>query len=314
MVSSASVNNAPQDLWLQRSRLDGIVLAAFVYGIFFHLSIQAYFAVYKGSQPARKRLRKQQACVLYVYLLTTFILGTICFACNARYTEDIWINFKGQRSTEDLIIHEFDFWWNRMAVACNFIMIWIMDLLLLHRCFVIWHYNVWVVALMTALYFAVVGLSIVVMYYAQHAAVFSSIQVQIAFLTLSCTYNLLFTILVSARLLVDRKRIIDALGKAHARAYTFVTATIVESAALYFIFDVIFLIAFGLKSHAQNLIMMESSSIQGIAGLLIIVRVARGQDFDSTMPTSTRPSLEPRTTSRATTVELGVEMGTRVTH
>ena len=55
---------------------------------------------------------------MYAYIIITFILATMGFACNARYTEDIWINFRytTDRSPEDLIINEFDYWWNIMAI------------------------------------------------------------------------------------------------------------------------------------------------------------------------------------------------------
>ncbi|KAK7040762.1 hypothetical protein VNI00_009668 [Paramarasmius palmivorus] len=286
-MAGAGATDVPRDLWLQRSRLNGMILAAFVYGIFFLLSIQAWIAVRRGSQSSRTKLSKWQVRLLYAYIAVTFILGTMGFACNTRYTEDIWINFVGQRAPEDLIINEFDYWWNRMAIDSNFVMIWIMDLLLLYRCFVIWNYQIWVIGLMSTAYLGIIGLSIAVMHYAQMSAVFFNIKVQIAFLVLSCTFNLLFTVLVSTRLLGLRKQIIQSLGDEHAKTYTSVTATLVESAALYFVFDVIFVFAFGFKSNVQNLILLEYSSIQGIAELLIIVRVARGQDYDRTITTKT---------------------------
>ncbi|KAK7034613.1 hypothetical protein VNI00_012254 [Paramarasmius palmivorus] len=190
------------------------------------------------------------------------------------------------------------------------------------------------------------ALSIAVMYYAQHSAVFFNIKVQIAFLVLSCTFNLLFTFLISIRLLSVRKQIIDTLGAEHAKTYTSVTATLVESAALYFVFDVIFVFAFGLKSNVQNLILLEYSSIQvgvhswvfalplyllwgimlmlmgcgirqGIAELLIIVRVARGQDYDSTVTTSptklSRMDFRRNATSERGDTGVGIGFGGRPT-
>ncbi|KAF9258499.1 hypothetical protein L218DRAFT_909339 [Marasmius fiardii PR-910] len=279
----------PTDLWQQKSRLTGMVLAGFTYGIFFLLSIQAFMAVRRGARSTTVKLPKQTANLLYAYIIVTFILSTIGLACNARYTEDIWINFRdGPRSPEDLIINEFDFWWNRMAIDSNFVMIWIMDLLLLYRCFVIWNYNILVLTVMSVSYLAIIGLSIAVMHFAQQSAVFFNIKVQIAFLAMSCTFNLLFTILVSAKLLSMRRQILTVLGKEHASTYTSVTATLVESASLYFVFDVIFLFAFGFQSHVQNLILLEYSSIQGIAELLIIVRISRGEDYDTSV--TTKPS------------------------
>ncbi|KAK7045943.1 hypothetical protein VNI00_006938 [Paramarasmius palmivorus] len=253
-------DNEPRDLWLQRFRLDGMVLAAFVYGIYFLLSIQASIVVRRSRRSSR--LGKWKARLLYLYIIATLLLSTLGFACNARYTEDIWINMAHKGTPEDLIEYELDFWWNRVAMASDFVMIWVMYLLLLYRCFVIWNYYVGVVVGLVVVYLGVIGLSIAVMHCAQLKAVFINIKAEVAFLALSCIFNLLYTILISIRLLTVRKRVIDALGSAHAKSYTSLMAILVESAALYFVFGVVFVFAFGFKSKVQNLVFLEHSNIQ----------------------------------------------------
>ncbi|KAJ7241714.1 hypothetical protein B0H12DRAFT_42077 [Mycena haematopus] len=274
------------DPWLERSRLDGMILDGFTYGIFFLLSIEACIAIYKGGKSARVKLSKQQARVLIAYVVLTFTLGSMGFAANARYTEDIWINFRGgDRTPSFLITNEFDYWYNRLAIDTNFVMVWLMNLLLLYRCCVIWNYQILVVVLMSSVYLAIISLSIAVMVYAGNSAIFFNLNVQLSFLVLSCTYNLLFTILVATRLLAARNQIISLLGPEHAVTYTSITATLVESAALYFVFDVIFVVTFATHSNVENLILLENCLIQGIAQLLIIKRVAKGREYDSTMAT-----------------------------
>ncbi|KAF7326440.1 hypothetical protein MSAN_02512800 [Mycena sanguinolenta] len=274
------------DPWLERSRLDGMVLDGFTYGIFFLLSIEACVAVWKGGKSARVKLSKRQAYFLIAYVVLTFTLGSMGFAANARYTEDIWINFRGgDRDPSFLITNEFDYWYNRLAIDTNFVMVWFMNLLLLYRCCVIWNYQFLVVALMSAVYLAIISLSIAVMISASNSAVFFNLNIQLSFLVLSCTYNLLFTILVTIRLLAVRNRITALLGPEHAVTYTSITATLVESASLYFIFDVIFVVTFATHSNVENLILLENCLIQGIAQLLIIKRVAKGREYDTTMAT-----------------------------
>ncbi|KAJ6463998.1 hypothetical protein C8R45DRAFT_1024848 [Mycena sanguinolenta] len=291
------------DPWLERSRLDGMILDGFTYGIFFLLSIEACIAVYRGQKKAK--IGKQHARVLIAYVAVTFTLGSMGFAANARYTEDIWINFRGgDRDPSFLITNEFDYWYNRLAIDTNFVMVWLMNLLLLYRCCVIWNYQILVVALMSAVYLAIISLSITVMIYASNSAVFFNLNVQLSFLVLSCTYNLLFTILVATRLLAARKQIVSILGPEHAITYTSITATLVESAALYFIFDLIFVVTFAIHSNVQNLILLENCLIQGIAQLLIIKRVAKGREYDRTMATqvaSTRLAFNRHGPAGATT-------------
>ncbi|KAF7372821.1 hypothetical protein MSAN_00488100 [Mycena sanguinolenta] len=278
---------APQDPWLERSRLDGMTLDGFTYGIFFLLTIQAGMAVYNGAQTTRTKLSKWRARGLMAYIVVTFLLGTVGFAANARYTEDIWINFRGTPDWDPvfLITNEFDFWYNRLAVDTNLVMVWLMNLLLLYRCFVIWNYNRWVVTLMTCVYLTVIGLTTATMVSASNSAVFFNLDAQMAFLVMSCTFNLLFTTLVSVRLLSMRNQIKSLLGPEHALTYTSVTATLVESASLYFVFDVLFVITFSIHSNVENLILLENCLIQGIAQLLIIKRVAQGNEIDSAIAT-----------------------------
>jgi len=293
----------PSDPWLERSRLDGQTLNSFTYGIFFLLTIRASISVSRGRKSTRVKLNKLHARILLGYIAITFLLGTIGFGANARYTEDIWINFRGDNwDPAFLITNEFNYWYNRLAIDSNFIMVWLMNLLLLYRCFVIWAYNRWVVALMTAVYLAIVALSTAVMISAENSAIFFNLHTHLSFLVLSCTFNLLFTVLVTTRLLLVRNQVKRLLGAEHASPYTSITATLVESASLYFVFDVIFVVTFAIHSNVENLILLENCLIQGIAQLLIIIRVAKGREYDSTIATqvaSTKldfgPGRRPRT-------------------
>lgn len=179
-------------------------------------------------------------------------------------------------------------------------------------------------ALMSAVYLAIVGkfgrpltwqsqiiffaaLSIAVMISAENSAIFFNLNTHLSFLVLSCTFNLLFTTLVATRLLMVHNRIKKLMGVEHATTYTSVAATLVESASLYFVFDVIFVVTFAIHSNVENLVLLENCLIQvrgsiyenrnflcltkkmqGIAQLLIIVRVAKGREYDATIATQVR--------------------------
>ncbi|KIK51358.1 hypothetical protein GYMLUDRAFT_50595 [Collybiopsis luxurians FD-317 M1] len=278
------MSTKPVDAWLERSRLDGMILDGFTYGIFFLLSIQASIAVYRSSRSRHQRSNKRTTRILQAYIGVTFILATIGVGANARYTEDIWINFRGQEgwSPDLLIENEFNYWYNRLAVDSQEVLVWIMNALLFYRCCRVWSNAWWVVLVMGLVYLAIFGLSISVMVFAGEKAVFTNLSLQTSFLALSCTYNLLFTILVSTRLLTVRSTVRHALSPEHAELYTSITTTLVESASLYFVFDLIFLVSFAVHSNVENLILLENSLIQGIAQLLIIIRVAEGREYDDT--------------------------------
>lgn len=100
------------------------------------------------------------------------------------------------------------------------------------------------------------------MVFSGRSAVFYNLHLQIGFLAMSCTFNFLFTILICYRLLTARQRIKEVLGAQHAATYTSITATLVESTALYFVFDLVFLFTFAFHSNVQNLILLENCLIQ----------------------------------------------------
>ncbi|KAF5372280.1 hypothetical protein D9757_009632 [Collybiopsis confluens] len=276
------MSEKPVDPWLERSRLDGMILDGFTYGIFFLLSVQATVAVYRDSRSTHRKASPKTSRLLLAYISITFILATIGFAANARYTEDIWVNFRGQAgwSPDSLIENELDFWYNRLAVDSQGVLVWIMNALLLYRCCKVWSNAWWVVTLMGTVYLAIVGFSISVMVSAGKSVVFANLNLQTSFLALSCTFNLIFTILVSVRLLTVRRSVQQALSPEHARPYMSITTALIESASLYFIFDLIFLVSFAAHSNVENLILLENCLIQGIAQLFIIIRVAEGRDYD----------------------------------
>ncbi|KIK56948.1 hypothetical protein GYMLUDRAFT_247480 [Collybiopsis luxurians FD-317 M1] len=268
----------PVDAWLERSRLDGMILDGFTYGIFFLFTIQASLAVYRTRSKHSKRMTR----ILFTYIGVTFVLATIGVAANARYTEDIWINFRGQPEWDPgfLIENEFNYWYNRLAVDSQVVLVWIMNALLLYRCCSVWSFARWIIVFMGTVYLGTVALSMSVMVFAGKKALFTSLNLETSSLALSCTYNLLFTILVSFRLLAVRRIVQRALSPEHAKPYMSITTTLIESASLYFVSDLIFLVSFAVQSNVENLILLENCLIQAIAQLLIIVRVAEGRDYD----------------------------------
>ncbi|KAL1742407.1 hypothetical protein HDZ31DRAFT_66015 [Schizophyllum fasciatum] len=271
----------PDDIWLEQSRMNGMLTGSITWGIFFQLTVQSLVSLNRRAGRRAHRIPTGRKLVLNAYVIVTFVLATIGFACNARYTEEIWIDRRGPGVNPTMLIqNEFDFWVNRLAIACYYVMGWIMDLLLLHRAFIVWDYNIFVVLLMSGLYLTTITTSVGVMVLAQRHAVFSHLGVQLAYLSLSVSTNIVFTLLVAGRLFSVRNRIRDTLGAEYSTTFGSVAATLVESSALYSFFGIIFIVAFALESNVQNLIFLAISHIQGIAQLLIILRVADGREYD----------------------------------
>ncbi|KAJ8502829.1 hypothetical protein ONZ45_g11403 [Pleurotus djamor] len=256
------------NVWLESSRLDGMLLGAISW------ATAALFK--KPSHPGETIATHRN--ILLAYIALTFVLGTIGFAANSRYTQMIWIDLRSSgRDPEELIVKEFDYWINRLAVGCYYVMTWIMDALLLHRCFIVWNYRNYIVTFMSALFLADVAMSIAILVSSNQGAVFADLVFQLAFLGVSISINLISTILVAGRLIAMRKQILAVLGPEHGTHYTSAAYMLIESTALFSVAALVYTIAFGLHNNLQNITLFSISHVQAIAQLLIIIRVAEGR-------------------------------------
>ncbi|KAG2130883.1 hypothetical protein DEU56DRAFT_462610 [Suillus clintonianus] len=289
-------SDIPQtNLWLERSRLDGMLLGGVSYGVFSLLTLQAASALMQrprhGGKIADNRL------VLLSYIAVTFVLGTIGYAANARYTEMIWIDLRdAPGGPVALIEHMMDYRINIMGLATYYIMGWFMQALLLHRCFVIWDRARSVIIPMIALYTAMLGVSIFILIQASTGAIFFKINTMLLYLCMELGFTLVYTILVTNRLLVMRSRMKQAVPHYDSSTYDTIVLMLIESAMLYSVFCVILIVAIAMNSNGvSNLFYLSISSVQGIAQLLIIIRVARGRAI--TREWSTRSSAAPTSIS-----------------
>ncbi|EJC99615.1 uncharacterized protein FOMMEDRAFT_112684 [Fomitiporia mediterranea MF3/22] len=272
------------DLWLERSRLDGMILGAVSYGFYALLTIQATSAILHKS---RGNDDKKKKIALLSYVAITFVLATIGFAGNVKYTQMIWVDLRNAPGGPDALIDlELDYWINRMALASYYIMEWVMEILLLYRCFVIWRWKPYIVLPMSALFLASVAMSILVLT-ESIGAVFYNIKVQLAYLCIAVGTNIIYTILVVARLVAVRNQVRETLGAEHAETYVSIAAMVVESAAMYSALGVIYIVAFSVHSNVSNLVFLSISHVQGIAQLFIILRVAHNRAYSDRITTRT---------------------------
>ncbi|EIW75970.1 hypothetical protein CONPUDRAFT_169199 [Coniophora puteana RWD-64-598 SS2] len=265
------------DLWLERSRLDGMIIGAVSYGIFVILSYQAGRQVLR--RPRFGAVRPQNRKRIFVYIVTTFVLATIGFAGNVKYTEMIWIDLRDTPGGPSaLIINELQYWVNLMALACYYVMEWFMEALLLWRCFIVWNYSKPIIAIMTTLFLTMVAMSIWVL--AQSSGVvFYNANGQLAYLVIQVGITVIYTVLVAGRIFAMRKRVATLLGWESTRLYDTLVLMIVESAALYSVVGIIFIFSFAFHSNVSNLVFLDISHVQGIAQLLIIIRVMEGRSL-----------------------------------
>jgi len=98
---------------------------------------------------------------------------------------------------------------------------------------------------------------------------------------ISLGINIILTILIIIRLLTFRSQILAAHPAEHGKNYVLITAIIIESAALYSLFAVLFFITYALNNPLNQIILGVASTAQQIATYLIIHRLAEGRTWGS---------------------------------
>lgn len=156
-----------------------------------------------------------------------------------------------------------------------------MQALLVHRCAVVWNKEKVVVVPMVSLFLVMVALSLYVL--AQSSgAVFYNINSQLAYLCIEVGMTVLYTVLVVGRLIVARRELLQTVMDARRsstqsarqpsgaanlaleqlRTYDAVATMVVESAAMYSVLGIIFIISFAVHSNITNLVFLAISHVQ----------------------------------------------------
>lgn len=270
------LSDTPQtDLWIERTRLNGMIFGGVSYGIFTLLTAQAAAALMQrprcGGKIANNRL------VLLLYIFITFALGTISHAANAKFTEMVWIDLRDAPGGPlALIENSLDYRINVVALFAYFIMGWCMQALLLHRCSVIWCRARSVMVPMITLFIAMFAVSILIMIQVNTSAVFFAVDTMLLYLCMELGFTFIYTILVTSRLLVMRCQMKQAVAHYNSSTYDTVVIMLIESATLYSVVCVILIVSIVSDCDGlSNLFYLSITNVQGIAQLLIIIRVAR---------------------------------------
>ncbi|KAG2341136.1 hypothetical protein BDR05DRAFT_1031955 [Suillus weaverae] len=288
------------DLSLERSRLAGMMLAGVSYGVYLLLTVQAVIALVQRPRHGQKIANNRRT--LLCYTLITFALGTISLACNAKYTVMIWIDLRDSPGGPvALIQNAMQYRINFLALCCGLVTEWLMQALLLYRCFVIWNWARHVMIPMVALYIGMIAISVLVQ--ARTGTLFYKINTELAYLSFQVAHTMLYTILVVKRLLSIRGQMKQALVEYDSSTYDTIILMVVESAMAYTIFIMIFIIAFAVHSSSlTTTCFLSIFQVQGISQLFIIIRVAHGRAV-----TSTRNTAAPTALAFAGTVSITAE-------
>jgi len=284
MSSNSSTSFAPPgesalDLWIEKSNLDGFVLSGVGYGILFTVTFQT-LQLFLG-QPKHKI---QWGMVMYIAIV--FTLASLGFAGNAKFNEMTYIEdraFPGGPNAFTIAFYNTPV--NMMSFVSYTIMSWFADGLVLWRFSLFYGYNRWIVFLPALIFMGSITSSIVLI-----ISIFEStntfwaarsVEFGIAYWSCSIGLNIILTTAITLKIFFLRKRIGRSLGSQGSDRYTSIAAMMIESAALYGVWSLVFIICYARNTPFQNILLPPLGQVQGIAPMLILFRVAQGRAWSS---------------------------------
>lgn len=96
----------------------------------------------------------------------------------------------------------------------------------------------------------------------RNSSPFAIVNLTLSYYVLSLSLNVIVTFLIAGRLLMYRYRMRTVMGIQHTSTYANVVAILVESAALYSVFAILFIVPFGLGHPIGNLFLQVVSQVQ----------------------------------------------------
>ncbi|TFK24220.1 hypothetical protein FA15DRAFT_756680 [Coprinopsis marcescibilis] len=279
-------NSSAEDIFTEQCILNGLILAGVAYGILFTIFYQCIFVILE-------RTKRRPAKWLLVYTIAMFVLATTGFGANTKFIQLTFIDYRNYPGGPNAFtVEEYNHWVNMLAFVSYVLMSWLADGLVLHRFMTIYDFNLMLLPLPAFMYLGMIAMSLcLTVSMTGKGDVFwshSAINFALAYWSLSIALNVSLTILISGRLFILRRRTNQALGNsAHSKPYISLLSMLVESAALYSLWVVVFIILYARHSPAQHIIFPPLGQVQGIAPLLIIFRVGQGKAWSREAGTAT---------------------------
>ncbi|KAF9449999.1 hypothetical protein P691DRAFT_758591 [Macrolepiota fuliginosa MF-IS2] len=223
-----------------------------------------------------------------LYSTALLLLLTIDISCNAVWGEVMWIQGRNhQGGVVGWFIEEVSVWYQTLGSTSVVAMIFMGDALLLHRLFVIWNGNWWIMVFPILAYLAAFSLAIIELVIAGKPGgnFFGgrTINFGTPYYTITIGLNIIVTILISVRLLRLSRAISQVLGRDSSRMYTNIVALLAESAAPYSLVGIMFLIPYAMGSDTSIGFGQVWAKLTCLCPQLIVLRVVSGRAWQREM-------------------------------
>ncbi|KAF7289333.1 hypothetical protein MIND_01395300 [Mycena indigotica] len=279
----------------ERNFIAGDVIAGTGYGAQLVLYVSCALFLWK------RRRHGLQPKILLAYMTLMLLIESLFVAVQARTVQMVYIDNRNYpEGPWEFFLSSQTAAVNVIFLATLFLMTFLSDLLVLWRCLVIWQASgqttlAWVVtAVPGVMIFGSFILGTLWTFYSTRPAssFYNTLPLHIgtAYYAVSLGANVILTLLIIGRLVVYRRTLLDSLPPELANHYISLATVIVESAALYSVFAILFLITYALDNPTNQIWLGVASACQQIANLLIIYRLADGSAWQrDTLTTKTAP-------------------------
>ncbi|KAJ7929590.1 hypothetical protein B0H13DRAFT_1596114 [Mycena leptocephala] len=290
----------------ERNFIAGDVVAGTGYGIQLVLWANCMLFLWK-----RRKLGRQPMILMF-YMTLMLLIESLFIAVQSRTIQMIYIdnrNYPGgpwqffldtQSAAVDVIFF-----------ATLFLLTFLSDLLVLWRCWVIWSASgstklAWgVITFPIILLLASFGMGTLWTLESSQPTLSMYSALPLAYGTsyyaISLSANIILTLLIIGRLVSYRRTLIQSLPAESANHYISLAAVIIESAALYSVFAILFLITYAVNNPTNQVWLAVASACQQIANLLIIYRLADGSAWKKDM-LSTQTAIQFKSGSNRTNI------------
>ncbi|KAG6911288.1 hypothetical protein DXG01_002127 [Tephrocybe rancida] len=260
------------------------VAGDFISGVGYGIQLILYVACARYLWNTR---HSRQSIFLLTYITLLLCIETIFEVAQSHTVQMIYVdnrNYPGGPWAYFLATQELPI--NVLFIASLFSLTFLADLLVLWRCWVIWRafgkLGAWLAISFPGLLLLgsfVMGTLWTLQSSQPGLSLYSALPVAYgtSYYAISLSVNIILTLLITLRLLLYRRTVMKSLPEDHAREYVSLLTIIVESASLYSIFALIFLITYAINTPVNSVFLTVASFTQQIANYLIIYRLTQGR-------------------------------------
>ncbi|KAH7909054.1 hypothetical protein BJ138DRAFT_1115298 [Hygrophoropsis aurantiaca] len=296
-MSSALGGTPTKQIILDKGWLDGTIINAAMYGV----DVALYVACFRSLLQKTTRTNYKRQLPFLIFIVLALVLSTVFTVSMTDFSNLAFIenrNYPGGPGAWSRAM--FHIAQNEPANVTFVLLTWGADMLFLWRYMIIYRgcsvRTSVVMALPCLMFTTSFSLGILFLIQWSESSPWGKVlgvDFTLPFLGTSLALNILSTTAIVLRLLHFRYRITSAFGTRHGAQYTSIVGIIIESAAIYSTFSVIFLVTFAIGNPISTIFLDSLSSIQMFASMLIIWRVTQGRAWskEKTMETTTLESI-----------------------